>query len=112
MLVVFKSAATADVIMFDEVAKKLIEVLGKDPSEPKGIVTVEQLPDAIARLRKAIEEDKLHQRLGNDPEQEEKNAEEGKVGMAAPVNLAQRAWPLVDMFEYAQKEGKPVVWGV
>lgn len=112
MLVVFKSAATADVIMFGEVAKKLIEILGKDPDEPKGIVTVEQLPDAITRLRTAIDEDKLRQRLGDDPDREEKEAEEGKVGMAAPVNLAQRAWPLLEMLEYSQKEGKPVVWGV
>ena len=53
MLVVFKSDAAADVIMFGDVAKKLIPILGPDREVAKGIVTVEQLPDAIARLHAA-----------------------------------------------------------
>jgi hypothetical protein len=111
MLVTFKSAASADVIMFGDAAQAMIEILGKDPSEAKGIVTVEQLPDAIARLKTAIDEDKMRQTLPN-PDQEEADAEEGKVGMAEPVNLAQRAWPLLDLLEDALKERVPVVWGV
>ncbi|HRP97472.1 MAG TPA: DUF1840 domain-containing protein [Rhodocyclaceae bacterium] len=111
MLITFKSAAAADVIMFGEPAKELLRILGKDPKEPKGIVTVEQLPGAIARLRTAIDEDKLRQ-AAREPEQDERDAEEGKVGMAAPVNLSQRAWPLLEMLEYSLKEGVPVVWGV
>ncbi|MBS0553631.1 MAG: DUF1840 family protein, partial [Proteobacteria bacterium] len=39
MLVTFKSAASADVIMFGDIAKQLIAVLGKDPEDSKGIVT-------------------------------------------------------------------------
>lgn len=111
MLVTFKSAAGADVIMFGDAAQAMFEILGKDPSEPKGIVTVEQLPDAIARLMTAIDEDKLRQKLG-DPDQEETEAEEGKAGMAGPVNLAQRAWPLLDLLQSSLKERVPVVWGV
>ncbi len=112
MLVTFKSAAAADVIMFGEPAKELIRILGKDPSDAKGIVTLEQLPDAIARLRTAIDEDRLRQSL-RDTEQDELEAEEeGRTGMAAPVNLAQRAWPLLEMLEISLKDGAPVVWGV
>lgn len=111
MLVTFKSAASADVIMFGDVAKRLIGVLGKDPGDTQGIVTVEQLPDAIARLRAAIDEDKARQ-AERSAEDEERDAEHGRSGMAAPVGLAQRAWPLLDMLEVAAKEGVPVVWGV
>ena len=112
MLVTFKSAASADVIMFDGPAKELIAVLGKDPEDAKGIVTVEQLPQAIERLRAAIEADKVRQ-ASRDAEREEQEAgEQGKTGMAAPVGLAQRAWPLLDMLECALKDRVPVVWGV
>lgn len=111
MLVTFKSDAAADVIMLGEPAKKLIAILGKDPDDGKGIVTVAQLPDAIARLKAAVEEDKAR-RAHPTPEEEEAAIEQGKTGMAAPVGLAQRAWPLLDMLEYSQKEGVPVVWGV
>lgn len=112
MLITFKSAAAADVIMFGDTAKKLIEILGKDTDDGKGIITVAQLPDAIARLRTAIDEDKARQALQDADEEEAEAAEQGKVGMAAPVNLAQRAWPLLEMMEFSLKEGAPVVWGV
>lgn len=112
MLFTFKSDADADVIMFGDIAKKLVEILGKDPQDAKGIVTVEQLPDAIARLRAAIEEDRAHQRGQVEDDEEDAERDPEKSGMAAPVNLAQRAWPLLTMLERSLKEGVPVVWGV
>ena len=111
MLVTFKSAASADVIMFGDAAKKLIAILGKDPDDAKGIVTVEQLPEAIARLRAAIEEDRARQAARGEAD-EEAEREAGRSGMAAPVSLAQRAWPLLEMLELSQREDVPVVWGV
>lgn len=110
MLITFKSAAGADVIMFGDIAKKLVAILGKDPQDGKGIVTVEQLPDAIARLRAAIDEDKTRQAGHAQDEDDEPDPEHR--GMAAPVSLAQRAWPLLDLLQLSQKEGVPVVWGV
>lgn len=110
MLLTFKSAADADVIMFGDVAKKLVEILGKDPQDAKGIVTVEQLPGAIARLRAAIEAEKAGP--GGQAQDEDEEEDPERRGMAAPVNLAQRAWPLLSMLELSQKEGVPVTWGV
>ena len=114
MLYTFKSDAAAPVIMFADVAKKLIAILGKDPEDVKGIVTVEQLPGAIERLRTAIDEDKARQAAHDEETEEEKEAAAaaGKTGMGAPVGLAQRAWPLLDMLQSSQKDGVPVVWGV
>ncbi|BAL26634.1 DUF1840 domain-containing protein [Azoarcus sp. KH32C] len=110
MLLTFKSAADADVIMFGDVAKKLVEILGKDPQDAKGIITVEQLPGAIARLRAAIEAEKAGQ--GGQAQDDDEEEDPERRGMAAPVNLAQRAWPLLSMLELSQKEGVPVTWGV
>lgn len=111
MLITFKSAAGADVIMFGDIAKKLVAILGKDPQDGKGIVTVEQLPDAIARLRAAIDEDKARH-AGHAQDEDEDEPDPERRGMAAPVSLAQRAWPLLDLLQLSQKEGVPVVWGV
>ena len=111
MLFVFKSDASADVIMFAEEARKLLAIVGKDPEDAKGIITVAQLPDAIARLNAAIEEDKARQTMQR-AEKEEEDAEAGRTGIAAPVSLAQRAWPLLDMLQLSRKESVPVVWGV
>lgn len=111
MLYTFKSDAAADVLMFGDAAKKLVAILGKDAADPKGIVTVEQLPGAIARLRAAIEADRAQQTPPSE-EQEARDREAGQTGMAAAVSLAQRAWPLLDMLEQSQRAGVPVVWGV
>lgn len=56
MLITFKSPASADVMMFGEVAEKMLEIIGKEPSG-KGIITVENLPAAIARMKDAINAD-------------------------------------------------------
>jgi hypothetical protein len=113
MVITFKSAAAGDVMMLSDHAERLLGIIGKEPKSTQGIVTVEQLSGAIDKLLDAIAEDKARQAEANaDPDQEEKDKEEGRVGMAAPVGLAQRAWPLLDMLQCSLKEQVPVVWGV
>ncbi len=110
MIVTFKSQATADVIMFGDVAKRMISLMGKEFTD-KGIITVEQIPDAITRLREAIADDK-RQRAGLTEEDMPLQESDEGGGKRPFVNLVQRAVPLVEMLEWSLKEGKPVVWGV
>ncbi len=115
MLYTFKSAASADVLMLGEAAKKLIAIMGKDPADTQGIVTVAQMPEAIARLEAAIEEDRrrrAEQERQRDEADEEADKEAGRTGMNAAVGLAQRAWPLLNMLEQSLREDTPVIWGV
>ncbi|MFN4148003.1 MAG: DUF1840 domain-containing protein [Rhodocyclaceae bacterium] len=110
MIVTFKSRASADVIYFGDVAKRLIELMGKEVSE-QGIVTVEQLPEAIARLKAAIAADKeAHRRL---IQAEEPDFEAAPGGAERPrISLTQRALPLLMMLEESLAAKEPVVWGV
>jgi hypothetical protein len=109
-MIIFRSQAAGDVMMFDDVAKRMMAVMGKEESA-RGVVTVEQLPDAIARLKAAIARDKaLHA-----GEQEEDRPETEPIpggGKRAYVGFAQRAVPLVELLEYSLKDEKPVTWGV
>ena len=114
MIVTFQSKAGGDVIMFGDVARRLMETMGKSP-EDKGIVTVDQLPDAIARLRAAMAQDKeRHARLvaeALDPAAaDDKPVDAGPAGAA--VSLTQRAVPLLELLELAWRKRAPVVWGV
>jgi hypothetical protein len=113
MIVSFQSPASGDVIMFGDVAQRMMKLMGKEVTD-KGIVTVEQLPDAIARLKAAIEEDK-RQRAGM-PEEDLPQTEPDGSGNAQSsrpfVTLAQRAVPLLELLEWSLKKKKPVVWGV
>ena len=109
MLIVFKSKAAGDVMMFGDVAHSLMEIMGKSP-DPKGIVTVEQLPDAIARLKAAVAQDKAEKPVVDHDERVFEKTPEG--GKREHVSLARRAVPLIELLEYSLKEEVPVTWGV
>lgn len=110
MIVTFKSSACADVIYFGDVAKRMMELMGKEAGA-QGIVTVEQLPDAIARLKAAIADDKERHRQHVLDEEPGKEAAPG--GASRPfVSLTQRAVPLLAMLEESLGAKQPVVWGV
>lgn len=104
MLYEFKSKATGTVVMTGPVAEQLLAVVGKEAA-PKGIFTVEQMPDAIAALQAAIEREKTE-----GPGDEE--AEAPAPGSPRAVTLAQRAWPLIEMLRDAHRAGQPITWGV
>jgi hypothetical protein len=108
MIVTFQSQAAQDVIMFGDVAYRLMEIMGHEAAA-KGIVTVEQLPDAIARLRAAITADKQQQAA--TPEDESPQADSQSESRQL-VSLAQRAVPLLDMLQWSLRKNKPVMWGV
>lgn len=111
MLIIFKSRATADVITFEKIGKKLLDVAGKDAEQPKGIFTLEQLPEAISRLKQAAEVDLAEARarrteLDRDPDKTKLKAD------VENVCLFQRAMPLIEMMETSLKEKQVVTWGV
>lgn len=110
MLVIFQSQAAGDVIMFGDVAYRMMEVMGKAP-EPRGIVTVEQIPEAVARLKAALAADRTHH--AEIAAREEPEFEKTPDGSERPkISLTQRAIPLIELLELSLKNGKPVVWGV
>ena len=99
MLITFKSPASADVMMFGEVAEKMLEIIGKEPSG-KGIITVENLPAAIARLKDTIKVDVRSRGQAT----QDANGEDS-------VSIAQRALPLVELLECSLKQEVSVIWG-
>jgi hypothetical protein len=111
MLYEFKSRATGTVTMTESKGRQVVEVIGKSPG-PKGIITVEQLPAAIAALRAAAHRDRQAKAASppadpsTDPSAQEDDDARNSVG------FSQRAAPLIEMFEAAHAAGKDVTWGV
>lgn len=106
MLITFNSAASADVMMFVDNGRELLQAMGKDPDADKGIVTVEQLPGAIAAIRAAVEADKRARQEQSD------NVEDADDEPDDRIHLAQRARPLLEMLERSLQDGVPITWGV
>lgn len=104
MLFTFKSATTANLIMHDSSGREILALLGKNSDDPAGIITVDQMPEALRKLREAISLDKAGSPKPNTGEQETDDEEQ--------VSFSQRAVPFIDMLEAAAKSGEPVTWGV
>lgn len=103
MLYRFKSLATADLIMLGTDARGALRLLGKDLT-PEGVISADQLPQAIEILQKARREDRalrareetsvLDQLDGDDPD----------------IRLSQRLVPLVNILELANAAHAAVIW--
>lgn len=108
MLITFRSEASGDVMMFGDVAKQMLRIIGKEPAD-NGIVTAKQLPDAIAALKHAIAVDMAARTEHSGSGQPEIEAEQGG-GQGLFVSTSQRAQPLLELFEWSLKDDKPVLW--
>jgi len=108
MLITFKSDADGDVIMFGQIGRLMLKTVGKDPDDARGIITAIQLPEAISRLRAAIELDKAEHAPAEDFETTE--LEPGQPYPEPVIHFNQRAVPLLDMLLHSARDGVDVVW--
>lgn len=114
MLYKFKSPAGADVIMTQGPAELILEVIGKSAGAT-GIITLEQIPAALAALRDEVQRIDLAKKNVQDKAREAGEGENDTAYDAENherVDFAQRVVPFVHLLELTQAEGKSVVWGV
>lgn len=111
MLVTFKSKAAAEVIMYEEHAKRILDMLGKDVKQ--GIIRVEETGEAIARIEREIEEVKKQKEAekAQRPNTKDDDEEDDRQG-AQTVSFSARFYPLLEMLRAAHAAGQPVIWGV
>ena len=114
MLITFTSKAASEVMMYKEHAKRILDLLHKDPS--RGVITAAEAPEALAILEKEIAESRAHpasdevsrdvhaHHTGDSDDSEHEGAE--------AVSFATRAYPLLEMIRAAKNGGHDVLWGV
>ena len=117
MIYKFKSQAAADVIMLEPHGRQVLQIIGKDAG-PQGIVTVAQIPAAIAALQAAVADEKTshaaaHAAHGAEPaDANAAGGHDAEGAHANTVSLAQRATPFIDLLQRSAAENRDVVWGV
>ncbi|MEG0052925.1 MAG: DUF1840 domain-containing protein [Comamonas sp.] len=109
MLYKFKSRATADLIMLEANGRQVLEIMGK-PLEAHGIVTVEQIPAAIAALEAAVAEDAARRAATGADDADEAEEDTSSSGAKDGVSLGRRVAPLVEMLRRSAAEGREVTW--
>lgn len=111
-LVVFRSKAAGEIFMFAETARRILAIIGKQDT-PRGVISAEQLDDALARLVAAVEEEKAQiEHSREDVEQAQRRGEPAAEEGARAITLGQRAYPLLEMLRAAQSKRVDVTWGV
>ena len=107
MLVRFMSQATANLLMFDDVARSLLTVIGKSPTQ-RGVITVDEMPAALTHLNQMIEHEK-RLKDGKEPREERPIPEVG-IEPHELIGLSVRAHPFIKMLEQARREKKEITW--
>jgi cyclopropane-fatty-acyl-phospholipid synthase len=118
MLFKFKSKATGDLIMLEPNGRRVLQIIGKDPSST-GIILPAQMPEALIALESAIASEdaalaeskaaavlKAQNAFGD--EANTKSA----YSTADVVPLRQRALPFMELLKSSHKAGVEIVWGV
>lgn len=112
MLYKFKSQEAADVIMLKLNAEELLKIIGK-PASPTGIITVEQVPAAVAALKAEVERrEAAGQPQAASAESSPQDENDEAKARADLVTLRQRVTPFIELLERSAAAGKDVVWGV
>jgi len=103
MIYQFRSKAGPDVIMLADLSKRIFDIFGR-PLEPRGILTVEQLPALITTLETAI--------LKDLEERSKSQTDEGVEKLRRADRLGQRAYPFLELMKQANGKHEPIMWGV
>jgi len=104
MLYRFKSQATADLVMLNDTGEQVLAAMGKTVA-PQGVITVAQIPAALAALAQAVADSEA-------VAAPEEDTGAGDAPKADTVRLRLRTTPLVAMLKESLAAGKDVVWGV
>lgn len=107
MLYKFKSRAAPDLIMLEPHGRQVVSIIGKTPGA-SGIVTVAQIPAAIAALEAAVADEEARLNAQAEEEGEEADAADQRKDV---VRLRQRVVPFIDMLKRSAAAEADVVWG-
>jgi hypothetical protein len=91
MLVKFESNVAGEMLMFADVARRLLQVAGKECTA-RGVILAEQVPEIVSRLRQAVATDKPAHAGGEEDEN------------ANVVSLGRRAQPFIEFLELTARE--------
>lgn len=111
MLIEFKSRATVPLLMYEEHTKPICDLLEKNVN--RGVITHQEMPNAIALLEKEIAASRLHS-SGDEAQNNVTGGDSEALDDEATqqVDFASRAYPFLEMLRLAERNKQPIFWGV
>jgi len=113
MLITFKCKAYPDVMMYLDHAKRILDLLGKEPE--MGVITAAEATRAAQLLESEIEESRKHP-SSDDVEQDVRahpgDNDDTEHEQAQVVSFSTRAYPMLEMLRSARDHKVDILWGV
>lgn len=101
MLVTFKTSVHPDIIMFGDIAKQLLKMMGHSGTVPSAMIA-DEVPAALDRLRHAVD--------GGRADEAQKPRDNAEQADDQSVSLKYRALPLIELFSAAARKHCDVMW--
>lgn len=113
MLITFKSKAYPEVMMYQEHAKRILDLLNKEPE--MGVITSEEAARAVQLLEHEIDESRKHP--STDEVEQDIKAHRGDEDdpdheQSEVVSFATRAYPMLEMLRAARDQHCDILCGV
>ncbi|MGV7208392.1 DUF1840 domain-containing protein [Oxalobacteraceae bacterium A2-2] len=113
MLISFKSKSSPEVLMYQEHAQRILDLLHKNPK--RGVITAAEASQALEILEQQITETRLHPELDVEHDAHAHEQEEGETtehALLQRVHFSARAYPLLEMLRTAKQDNESIVWGI
>ncbi|WP_312548875.1 DUF1840 domain-containing protein [Massilia sp.] len=113
MLITFKSKAYPEVMMYQEHAKRILDLLHKEPE--MGVITSEEAGRAVQLLEHEIDESRKHpstDEVEQDIKAHSGDEEDPDHEQKEVVSFATRAYPMLEMLRAARDQHCDILWGV
>ncbi|MEN3275939.1 MAG: hypothetical protein V7631_1729 [Massilia sp.] len=113
MLITFKSKAYPDVMMYQEHAKRILDLLNKEPEI--GVITAAEATRAVQLLEHEIEESRLHpstDEVEQDIKAHRADDDDPEHEQVEVVSFSTRAYPMLEMLRAARDNKCDILWGV
>ena len=112
MLITFKSKAAAEVLMYEEHAQRILDLLNKDIT--RGVITAAETGNAVAKIETEIAAHKISAATAATQHDIDTQLahDNNEPAPPAPVSFSTRAYPLLEMLRAAHKNQCDVMWGV
>lgn len=114
MLITFKSKAAAEVVMYKEHARRILELIGKDVN--RGVITFEETASAIKAIEAAVAESQAHpisEEVARDVgAHHNADGDDNDHEKTETVSFSARVFPLLEMLRAAHQMQREVMWGV
>lgn len=113
MLIAFKSKSSPEVLMYQEHAQRILDLLHKNPQ--RGVITAAEAAEALSILEHEVAESRLHPETDVEHDIHTHEQEEGETrehAMEQRVGFSARAYPLLEMLRTAKAENEHIIWGI